>query len=143
MSIQGSQQLNTTPANHRASPTTAPGSTLERHREQLRRLTRAGNAIYTVHPLPTIPARLAFSSLLHFTKDTMEQTSQATLELLESRVRRVEHLLYGGNTPEDTHALPAKPTVDALADLERRFSSLVSNVRVYAELLKICTSIPA
>ncbi|KJR86114.1 nuclear distribution protein RO10 [Sporothrix schenckii 1099-18] len=74
----------------------------------------------------------------------MEQTNQATLELLESRVRRVEHLLYGddGNTPKDADSLPAKPAVDTLADLERRFASLVSNVRVYAELLKICKPDP-
>ncbi|ERS96927.1 hypothetical protein HMPREF1624_06254 [Sporothrix schenckii ATCC 58251] len=75
----------------------------------------------------------------------MEQTNQATLELLESRVRRVEHLLYGddGNTPKDADSLPAKPAVDTLADLERRFASLVSNVRVYAELLKIYKSHPS
>lgn len=69
------------------------------------------------------------------------QTSQATLELLEARLRRVEHLLYGGSSAEPG-AVPttftATPTVESLADLERRFASLVSNVRVYAELLKIC-----
>ena len=71
---------------------------------------------------------------------SLEATSQATLELLEARLRRAEHLLLGIEPDADTP--PAvKPAVDGLADLERRFSSLVSNVRVYAELLKICMCI--
>ncbi|CAK7272831.1 hypothetical protein SEPCBS119000_005330 [Sporothrix epigloea] len=68
--------------------------------------------------------------------DTLKQKSQVTLELLEARLRRAEHLLYG--IEPDHSAQPAATTaVDGLAELERRFSSLVSNVRVYAELLKI------
>ncbi|CAK7203626.1 hypothetical protein SEUCBS139899_006364 [Sporothrix eucalyptigena] len=74
--------------------------------------------------------------------DSMEHTSQATLELLEARLRRVEHLLYGTEPDVDTPPAP-KPAVDGLADLERRFSSLVSNVRVYSELLKIYKMYPS
>ncbi|CAK7245574.1 MAG: hypothetical protein STHCBS139747_007158 [Sporothrix thermara] len=73
---------------------------------------------------------------------SLEATSQATLELLEARLRRAEHLLLGIEPDADTP--PAvKPAVDGLADLERRFSSLVSNVRVYAELLKIYRAYPS
>ncbi|CAK7236212.1 hypothetical protein SCUCBS95973_009531 [Sporothrix curviconia] len=73
---------------------------------------------------------------------SLEETSQATLELLEARLRRAEHLLFGIEPGHDTQ--PAvKPAVDGLADLERRFSSLVSNVRVYAELLKIYKAYPS
>lgn len=65
-----------------------------------------------------------------------EETSVATIELLESRLRRVEHILYGSAKNADVWA---RPVVESLAELERRFASLVSGVRVYAELLKICT----
>lgn len=69
-----------------------------------------------------------------------EETSVATITLLESRLRRIEHVLHGG--PRDVQ-LPAQPTVEALADLERRFHALVSGVRVYAELLKIYQAYPS
>ena len=67
----------------------------------------------------------------------MEQTGQVTIELLEARLRHAEHLLFGVESDHDTQSA-VKPVVDGLAELERRFSSLVSKVRVYAELLKIC-----
>lgn len=64
------------------------------------------------------------------------KTALSTIALLEARLLRIEHLLYGSSPAR----LPgtSTSTVDSLADLERRFSSLISRVRVYAELLKIC-----
>lgn len=68
---------------------------------------------------------------------TLDKTSLATIDLLESRLHRIEHLLYGASAP------PAQPSntsaADSLAELEHRFTSLLSRFKVYAELLKICT----
>ncbi|OAA60233.1 nuclear distribution protein [Niveomyces insectorum RCEF 264] len=70
---------------------------------------------------------------------SIDQTSQATIELLGARLRRVEHLLYGASKTE----APPSPAVVSLADLERQFTLLVSNVRVYAELLRIYHTSPS
>ncbi len=75
----------------------------------------------------------------------VNETSEVTLELLESRLRRIEHVLHGSDTAAIAAATGppvSPPTVEALADIENRFSGLVSDVRVYAQLLKICASIP-
>lgn len=69
--------------------------------------------------------------------DAMDETTLSTLSLLESRLLRVEHLLHGqASSPslaqDETAAVQ-------LATLEKRFGALLSRVRVYAELLKICT----
>lgn len=68
----------------------------------------------------------------------MDETTLSTLDLLESRLMRIEHLLSGQTASpslaQDVSAL------QKLGDLERRFGSLVSHVRVYGELLKICWS---
>ncbi len=68
--------------------------------------------------------------------DPLSQTSLVTISLLEARLLRLEHLLYGQS------AVPSRPAgtsaVDSLADLERRFSSLISRFKVYADLLRIC-----
>ena len=71
----------------------------------------------------------------------LDQTSSATISLLESRLLRIEHLLCGPSTPATTpeHYESAKQRMD---DLERRFAALTSKVRVYGELLKICTKAP-
>jgi hypothetical protein len=65
----------------------------------------------------------------------LDETSIQTLMYLESRLLRIEHILYGHTTP------PAKvPAIPNLQQLEHRFAQLLQRVRTYAELLKICTS---
>lgn len=84
----------------------------------------------------------------------LDKTTLATLSLLEARLLRVEHLLYGA-TPAprepptvsgaDAGGRPAQArpqsAAASLAELERRFATLLGRVRVYAELLKICAGL--
>lgn len=72
------------------------------------------------------------------TTDDLDETTLSTLSLLESRLLRVEHLLHGGTGPQP---LPQEEQAALkLATLERRFNGLLSHVKVYADLLKICTN---
>lgn len=69
-------------------------------------------------------------------ESSLDNTTLSTISLLESRLLRIEHLLYG-----PTAALPSLHTdsaVDGLEDLERRFKHLLSRIRVYGEIVKIC-----
>lgn len=72
------------------------------------------------------------------TDHTLDQTSLATVSLLEARLLRIEHILYGPSAPPTEP--PAESATTSLAELERRFSQLLRHFRVYAEILKICTS---
>ena len=67
---------------------------------------------------------------------TMDQTALSTISLLEARLLRIEHLLFGPSPVPDR--VPVDSAYQSLESLERRLASLVSQVRVYAELLKIC-----
>lgn len=68
--------------------------------------------------------------------DSLDETTLSTLSLLESRLFRLEHLLYGQTaTPS---LAQDEPAALQMANLERRFATLASRVRVYGELLKIC-----
>ncbi|KAF6821113.1 nuclear distribution protein [Colletotrichum plurivorum] len=71
---------------------------------------------------------------------SLDKTTLSTISLLESRLLRIEHLLYGPT------AAPAsaqtESTVEAMEDLERRFNHLLSRIRVYGELMKIYNSHP-
>lgn len=69
--------------------------------------------------------------------NTLDQTTLGTIELLQARLLRIEHILYGG-TPPPTQP-PSESATASLAELEHRFNHLVRHVRVYAEILKICT----
>ncbi|KAH7126248.1 hypothetical protein B0J13DRAFT_565041 [Dactylonectria estremocensis] len=70
----------------------------------------------------------------------MDQTTLSTLDLLESRLLRVEHLLYGQTvSPSLAQEYSA---VEKIGDLEKRFSLLISKIRVYGELVKIYKSHP-
>lgn len=68
----------------------------------------------------------------------LDQTTLSTISLLESRLLRIEHLLHGPS------ASPSSAQGDSarlkLGMLERRFGKLLSQIRVYEELLRICTS---
>ncbi|OAA47123.1 hypothetical protein NOR_02759 [Metarhizium rileyi] len=70
----------------------------------------------------------------------LDRTSLTTIHLLESRLLRVEHLLYG---PAATHPpIYLESAAQKLKEMERRFSIMVSRLRVYSELLKIYKSNP-
>ena len=78
---------------------------------------------------------------------TLDQTTSTTIYLLEDRIRRIEHLLFGPNSPPDTNGAADEdkndePVTRRLVDLERRFDALVSRVRVYADVLKTCLCFP-
>lgn len=64
----------------------------------------------------------------------IEATTISTLDFLEARLLRIEHLLYGHVVQQ-----PKTPAFKSMGDLEHRFAKLLHGVRVYAELLKICT----
>jgi hypothetical protein len=69
-------------------------------------------------------------------ENTLDQTTLATISLLEERLLRIEHILYGPTTPPSQP--PQQPATTSLAELEQRFNQLVRHFRVYAEILKIC-----
>lgn len=73
-------------------------------------------------------------------ESTLDTTSLSTILLFESRLHRLEHILYGEPTPNRT--AEDASIAEKLEDLERRFASLVTHVRVYNELFKICESPP-
>lgn len=67
----------------------------------------------------------------------LNQTTLFTISLLETRLLRIQQILYG---PTASHPSAQHESVAwKMADLERRFSLMLSRVRVYADLLKICT----
>lgn len=63
----------------------------------------------------------------------IDTTTLSTLDLLEARLLRIEHLLYGHVVQQ-----PKTPAFKGMGDLEHHFAKLLHGVRVYAELLKIC-----
>ncbi|KAH6605234.1 hypothetical protein Trco_006941 [Trichoderma cornu-damae] len=76
--------------------------------------------------------------------DPLDKTTLVTISLLESRLLRIEHLLYGTaaspfSSQNHQHDAAALEKMDAL---ERRFNRMVSQIRVYGELLKIYKSNP-
>ncbi len=86
---------------------------------------------------PTICADIQLAP--HIMEHPLDQTTLSTISLLESRLLRIEHLLYGSSTPSTAH----ESALRQMADLEKRFSILTSRIRVYGDLLKICTSLSA
>ncbi|KAI8234826.1 hypothetical protein COL154_003903 [Colletotrichum chrysophilum] len=70
---------------------------------------------------------------------SLDTTTLSTISLLESRLLRIEHLLYGPTAAPPS--LNADSAVDGLEDLERRFNHLLSRIRVYGELMKISSSL--
>ncbi|KAH7197954.1 uncharacterized protein B0J16DRAFT_314263 [Fusarium flagelliforme] len=71
---------------------------------------------------------------------TMDDTTLSTLDLLESRLLRVEHLLYG--QPQTPALAQDRSATDQIGQLERRFSKLLDSFRVYHELMKIYRAHP-
>ncbi|KAK3290254.1 uncharacterized protein B0H64DRAFT_332490 [Chaetomium fimeti] len=72
--------------------------------------------------------------------NTLDETTLTTISLLEGRMRRIEHILYGSTTPPTEP--PQESATASLAELERRFNQLLHHFRVYAEILKIYKSHP-
>ncbi|KAI1272143.1 hypothetical protein F5Y07DRAFT_309729 [Xylaria sp. FL0933] len=70
-------------------------------------------------------------------ESTIEDTTLSTISLLEVRLLRIEHLLYGSSTTQS-----AASAIRGLQDLEHRFSKLLQHIRVYGELLKLYKSNP-
>ncbi|KAK4169768.1 hypothetical protein QBC43DRAFT_197919 [Cladorrhinum sp. PSN259] len=73
-------------------------------------------------------------------EETLDKTSLTTIELLEARLLRIEHILYGPTTPPSQP--PPDSAITSLAELEHRFNVLVRHFRVYAEILKIYNTNP-
>lgn len=73
-------------------------------------------------------------------ENTLDQTTLSTISLLEARLLRIEHILYGPTAPPTEP--PAESATTSLAELEHRFTQLVRHFRVYAEILKICMPLP-
>lgn len=72
---------------------------------------------------------------------TADSTFASSLSLLETRLLRIEHLLFGSYPPTaDSYHESAADTIESL---ERRFQALLGKVKVYGELIKLCTSIPS
>lgn len=67
---------------------------------------------------------------------TMDETTLSTLDLLQSRLLRVEHLLYGQS--QSPALAQDRSATDQIGQLERRFSKLLYDFRDYHELMKIC-----
>ncbi|KAG5926773.1 hypothetical protein E4U42_002967 [Claviceps africana] len=70
----------------------------------------------------------------------LDQTTLATISLLESRLLRIEHVLHGHTPPHQP--AQADSAIQRMKHLEKRFSMLISRIRVYAELVKIYKSNP-
>lgn len=95
---------------------------------------RTGNRL-----LPRLPQRVTSQSAAM--DSSLDKTTLATISLLETRLHRIEHILYGSSeVPQEHHG---KSAAESLVDLERRFHQLIGTYRVYAEILKICTYISA
>lgn len=65
---------------------------------------------------------------------TMNDTTISTLSLLESRILRIEHVLYG-----HSNTVPKTSAIQSMHELETRFAKLLQHIRVYSELLKLRT----
>ncbi|TFB01351.1 hypothetical protein CCMA1212_006825 [Trichoderma ghanense] len=74
--------------------------------------------------------------------DPLDKTTLATISLLESRLLRIEHLLYGTTASPFSSQNQHETAVAKMDALERRFAKMTSQIRVYAELLKIYKSNP-
>lgn len=74
-------------------------------------------------------------------EQTLDKTALTTISLLEARLLRIEQILYG-TTSAQSPQRPPDSTLGSLSQLERRFTTLVSRFRVYADILKLCVFLP-
>ncbi|KAI2611886.1 hypothetical protein GGR54DRAFT_643334 [Hypoxylon sp. NC1633] len=68
---------------------------------------------------------------------TLDNTTLSTISLLEARLLRIEHLLYGHTAQQ-----PKVSAIRSMQELDHRFRTLLQRIRVYAELLKLYKSQP-
>ncbi|KAL7621061.1 hypothetical protein AAE478_008373 [Parahypoxylon ruwenzoriense] len=68
---------------------------------------------------------------------TLDNTTLSTISLLEARLLRIEHVLFGHSVQQ-----PETSAVQSMQDLEHQFRTLLQRMRVYAELLKLYKSQP-
>ncbi|KAL7800073.1 hypothetical protein V8C37DRAFT_398312 [Trichoderma ceciliae] len=74
--------------------------------------------------------------------DPLDKTTLATISLLESRLLRIEHILYGSTASPFSSQNQHDAALEKMNALERRFNRMISQIRVYGELLKIYKSNP-
>ncbi|EJT70980.1 RO10 [Gaeumannomyces tritici R3-111a-1] len=85
--------------------------------------------------LPFLAALAATATATRAMDDSLDKTTLSTIGLLEARLLRLEHIVYGPAGAPD--APPRTSAVSSLLDLERRFARLVDRTRVYGDLLNI------
>ncbi|SPO00002.1 related to RO-10 protein, required for nuclear distribution [Cephalotrichum gorgonifer] len=73
---------------------------------------------------------------------SLDVTTIATLQLLESRLSQLELMVYGESPPNPSPAEEASVAWQ-LESLDRRFQALLSRVRVYNDLYKIYKTQPS
>ncbi|MBE3047771.1 hypothetical protein IMZ48_35730 [Candidatus Bathyarchaeota archaeon] len=69
--------------------------------------------------------------------NSMDVTTLTTLELLESRLLQLEQMVYG-TLPANLPSSDEVSITRQLEKLEQRFQALISRVRVYNDIHKIC-----
>jgi hypothetical protein len=69
---------------------------------------------------------------------TLDQTTLETVALLEARLLRVQHMLFGHAELPDAVA-PEDSVWERVALLDREFNRMVCHVKAYSALLNICT----
>ncbi|RDW62126.1 hypothetical protein BP6252_11559 [Coleophoma cylindrospora] len=74
----------------------------------------------------------------------IDQTAVHTIELLEARLRRIEHAVIGGHGMEDGAGLKSTqaPATQRITDLERMLHELAAKSRVVQDLLSLHANHP-
>lgn len=106
---------------------------------------RVGRFVYIARGWHSFPRRAYNTPPLRrpstMDEQSLDRTTLATISLLEARLLRIEQILHGsqaGAVPRPA----GDSAIESLANLERRFATLISRFRVYADILKLCTSPP-
>lgn len=76
-------------------------------------------------------------------EQSLDRTTLATISLLEARLLRLEQILHGSSPVSATRPAGGDSAVESLANLERRFATLISRFRVYADILKLYRTHPS
>ncbi|KAJ0122963.1 hypothetical protein N8I77_010051 [Diaporthe amygdali] len=74
-------------------------------------------------------------------EQSLDRTTLATISLLEARLLRIEQILHGSTSVSTSRPVGDSAT-ESLTDLERRFATLISRFRVYADILKLYRTHP-
>lgn len=90
--------------------------------------------VYTLELQHAVPTRRTME------EQSLDRTTLATISLLEARLLRIEQILHGSTSVSTSRPVGDSAT-ESLTDLERRFATLISRFRVYADILKLCMSL--